>query len=448
MTDVCDRVPEFRHTDPGTPESTWQEWLSGIPTVHLSDLPTAGHVIVVAPHPDDESLGCGGTVASLSALGVAVDVVVCSDGGAAAHPDWMPPSSDLEELRRREVAAAVGRLSPGRAVGLHLLGLPDGHLESYRDRLEALLAPLIGSAALVISPWPEDGHPDHRAVGLAVRSVASSVPRLEYPIWAWHWAEPADLTVDAVRVPLSPSARDCRAAAVECHRSQVTGGDPVVGPAVRAHFERDAEVFFVAGATSAVLRRTDRSSRRFFDDLHRSSPSGDPWEFGSTPNEVARHEHLAALLDGEPSEFALEIGCSTGHLTRRLAGHTSMLLAVDTSSAAIDVARRTCNGVTGLELRVAHVPDELTERDRDVDLVVLSEVGYYFDEAGLAALLDDIARRSVRGARLLGAHWTGTSPDHVLDAATTHRLIDAHPGWERERSAPFGDHLVDLWRRR
>ncbi len=441
------RPRAFHHADEGTSEQVWRAWSSTIESVHFSDLPVDGRVVVVAPHPDDESLGAGGTVASLSALGAQVHVVVCTDGDAAAPPDWLSDPTSLGAVRRREVTAAAEHLSPGRPVTLHLLGLRDGGLSAARPELDARLEPLLDGASLVIAPWPDDGHPDHRAVGLAVRAV-STAPRLEYPIWAWHWAVPSELPDGVVRVPISPSAQQHRAAAVACHRSQLTGADPVVGPDVLRHFERDHEVFVADAATRASLRPVDRSSRRFFDDLHRSSPSGDPWEFGTSAPEVARHEHLDSLLEGSPSRHALEIGCSTGHLTRRLARRTSRLLAVDTSTGAIDGAARTCRGIDHVELRVAHVPDDLTPDDRDFDLVVLSEVGYYFTVDRLEALVDDLARRSVPGALLLAAHWTGHSEDHVLDGATTHRVIADRPGWMPVRSAPMGAHLVELWRRR
>jgi LmbE family N-acetylglucosaminyl deacetylase len=102
---------------------------------------------------------------------------------------------------------------------------------------------------VVLAPWSSDGHPDHEAVGRAARSVAGTV--LEYPVWTWSWAVPADPRVpwDRVRmVPLGATAVAAKAAAVGAFTTQVApiGPDPCDGPVlpdrVLAYFRRDVEV--------------------------------------------------------------------------------------------------------------------------------------------------------------------------------------------------------------
>ena len=108
---------------PGTPAATW----SADP--RFRDLPAfalrrTGRTVVVAAHPDDESLGVGGILAELSDAGHPAEVVIVSDGGAS-HPG--SPTIHADELTGRrwaEVVEAVHLLSP--ASPITMLGHPDG----------------------------------------------------------------------------------------------------------------------------------------------------------------------------------------------------------------------------------------------------------------------------------------------------------------------------------
>jgi len=443
-------VVSFRHSDAGTDEAVWRDHAGTAQLVHFADLGDLRRVVVVAPHPDDESLGAGGVVASWSAAGVEVTVVSCSDGDAAGDPGDPAARRELGRTRAGELDEALHALSSGTPVRSVRLGLPDGALADRAGELRDRLRELLADVDLVVAPWPGDGHPDHAAVGAAVREVAGTTPRLEYPVWAWHWGAPADLADGTlVRIPLSPSARRAKSAAIAAHRSQSEGSDPILTPAVLAHFTRDDELFLVDDATLHSLRSVPRGSSEFFDSLYRSSPSGDPWDFDRSRAEQRRQREVLDVLGVATFERGLEIGCATGQLTRRLAARVRELVALDTSARAIEVARRTCARSSGVELRVAHAPDDLTGADRGFDLLVVSDVGYYFSEDALGALLEDLVDRSVPGATLLAAHWTGDSPDHVLDAATVHRVIAAtlDRDWEHTSSRRLREHQVDVWSR-
>ncbi|MDT8264721.1 PIG-L family deacetylase, partial [Roseomonas sp. DSM 102946] len=87
-------------------------------------LPEAGPVLLLSPHPDDESLGCGGLLAQLAARGREVRVVLVSDG-AASHDSRLYPPRRLAALRQEEMAAALAALGLG-PERLVTLGLPDG----------------------------------------------------------------------------------------------------------------------------------------------------------------------------------------------------------------------------------------------------------------------------------------------------------------------------------
>jgi LmbE family N-acetylglucosaminyl deacetylase len=126
-------------------------------------------VLVLAPHPDDEVFGCGGALADLAARGATIDVLLVTDGAAAAS----------DEVGRRRIAAqradesraALGFLGGG---AVHEGGLPDRGLVARAEALEGLVATWLAQAApdLVFCPSPVETHPDHRAVAYALFAVA------------------------------------------------------------------------------------------------------------------------------------------------------------------------------------------------------------------------------------------------------------------------------------
>ena len=219
----------------GTPVPVWLAALDGEPLPPL-DLSGCPGLVVVAPHPDDETLGLGATIAQLAATGVNVQVVSVSDGGAAQSGT---NRSRLETTRRYELRRATEILGLPPPVSL---GLPDGQLTDHEDSLADLLVELLGGAApgtWCAATWRGDGHPDHEAVGRAAAHACArtDVTLLEYPIWMWHWASPADPAVPWARahsVRVSGRALDRKRLAAQCFRSQLKpmgGHDTPVLPA-------------------------------------------------------------------------------------------------------------------------------------------------------------------------------------------------------------------------
>ena len=136
-------------------------------------------LLVLAPHMDDETLGCGGTMA-LHEDKRKIHCVFCTDGAASPAPllPWqgrVDPA--LPERRRQEAAAALGVLGVP-PENLHFLDLPDGRLAAHRKELRALLAALITRLRpdFVFAPFRYDVHTDHVAVNRAARSALLDVP--------------------------------------------------------------------------------------------------------------------------------------------------------------------------------------------------------------------------------------------------------------------------------
>ncbi|WP_188782244.1 PIG-L family deacetylase, partial [Sinomonas atrocyanea] len=133
----------FSHLDEGTPEDLWRRdaALAAAPPLDLAGLRA---LIVLAAHPDDETLGAGGLIAHAARAGAAVHVIVATDG-EASHPDSPTLTrARLAEVRRREVGAAVAALAP--SATFRRLGLPDGALADRGPALERTLVEAVRDA--------------------------------------------------------------------------------------------------------------------------------------------------------------------------------------------------------------------------------------------------------------------------------------------------------------
>ncbi|OBF60125.1 LmbE family protein [Mycobacterium sp. 852002-53434_SCH5985345] len=239
-------------THGGTPAPLWLAAFERGPLPAL-DLAECRRLIVVAPHPHDETLGLGAMIAQLIASGVDVRVVSVSDGGAAQPGTTRSGRIRLSTTRRYEIRRATGVLGAPPPVRL---GLPDGELANHEDRVARALADILRSAgpgAWCAATWRGDGHPDYEAVGRAAAAACArtGVALLEYPVWMWHWASPADPAVPwgrARSVPAPGWAINRKRQAAQCYRSQLRPGrgetPPVLPPFVLQRLLTVGEVVF------------------------------------------------------------------------------------------------------------------------------------------------------------------------------------------------------------
>ncbi|MFC6345199.1 PIG-L deacetylase family protein, partial [Nocardioides hankookensis] len=200
---------EFRHDEAGTPQSVWAadpSWAT-VPPVELD--PQLQRIVVVAAHPDDESLGTAGLLATASDLGISVELVLAT-AGEASHPQspTLPPDR-LARARLAESRAALAEVAAGSATTY--LRVPDGQVEAFEEHLVDALVRIVGDGrhTLMLSPWRHDGHPDHEACGRAAAVAArrSGAELLQYPVWFWHWGTSKHMPWSRVRrLALSPSA--------------------------------------------------------------------------------------------------------------------------------------------------------------------------------------------------------------------------------------------------
>lgn len=431
----------FSHLDESMPETAWAAALARCGTLDLEELfPSGtGRLVVLAAHPDDETLGAGGLIAALASLGVAVDVIAAT-AGEASHPGSPThTSAELARIRHTELHEAVARLAPDAAV--HFLGLPDGRLAEHRAELDAALAAIVGSDAestVLAAPWRTDGHTDHDTAGLAAAGLARTLglPLLEYPIWLWHWGTPEDIPAGLRVLPLDSSA-PAKARAMAAHVSQVQplsaapGDEALLSPSVLAHFERSFESF--------VLTRP-RPPRDVFEELYQTS--ADPWEFESSFYEHRKRALSLAMLPRAHFGSVFEPGCSIGVFTQDLAVRADAVTATDISDRALELARQRLADAPQVTLERGAVPQDWPAGR--FDLVVVSEIGYFLQPGELRELAARAESSLTDDGVILLCHWRHANEGWELTGDQVHEVFRARDGLAVRAEHLEADFRIDV----
>jgi predicted TPR repeat methyltransferase len=179
-----------------------------------------------------------------------------------------------------------------------------------------------------------------------------------------------------------------------------------------------------------------RVAPAFFDRLY--GGDRDPWGFETSEYERAKYDATVAALPDRRIETALEIGCSIGVLTERLAQHADHVLAVDVSEAALRTAE--ARGIPNAAFERRELPEEMPPGP--FDLIVASEVLYYLDPPALDAMLDAIARALAPGGSLIAVHWRHPTETYPLLGDEVHERLERRFG-PPAHSAPTADYALD-----
>jgi LmbE family N-acetylglucosaminyl deacetylase len=214
------------------------------------------HVLIVAPHPDDESIGCGGLIAVLANRGVHINVVIVTDG-SGSHPNSLEyPRSRLAQLRAREATRALGILGVDEKnvwfCGLHDQFVPARNTPGFELELMEVSALLrrFGPITLVI-PSVRDIHGDHQATAeiwrAAIFETKTPPQVLEYIIWPV--ADAGDNSRPSLALDIAPFL-PLKRQAIAAHRSQhglVITDDPsgfILPPDLLARADAPYETYF------------------------------------------------------------------------------------------------------------------------------------------------------------------------------------------------------------
>jgi SAM-dependent methyltransferase len=167
-------------------------------------------------------------------------------------------------------------------------------------------------------------------------------------------------------------------------------------------------------------------TRDYFEFVY--GANADPWDYETSDYESKKFSATVAALPRERYRRGLEVGCSIGVLTERLAPKCEKLISIDLVPSVLERAEARCRRFPQVEFRQMAFPDDLPEGQ--FDLVVLSEVGYYLSATALALAQARLYEALEPGGQLLLVHWTPFVHDYPLTGDEVHDafLADAQPG--------------------
>lgn len=186
------------------------------------------------------------------------------------------------------------------------------------------------------------------------------------------------------------------------------------------------------------------TSQGFFESKYRQD--ADPWNFEKSPCEKERYAAILRALKGDDYSSAFEPGCSIGVLTRALARYCRRLEAVDISPTAVFRARERCKDLPNVHIQWGALPEAIP--DREFDLVVFSEIGYYFERPELERITQELCEKLIPGGTLIAAHWLGTSSDHLLSGDQVHESIRENDNLSLDKAERYPKFRLDRMVRR
>ncbi len=186
-------------------------------------------------------------------------------------------------------------------------------------------------------------------------------------------------------------------------------------------------------------------SVEYFEELYRADP--DPWGLATSDYERGKHAVTIDALEGRRPRRAVELGCSIGVLTARLAAVCGDLLAIDAAPSAVARARERTAGLANVTVARGSIPADMQEGP--FDLVVCSEVLYYGDAAWLEETWGRVRAALAPGGSALAVHWRGPVRHYPLSGEAVHaRLRRPHGGLVHARSEDHPRFLLDRFDRR
>lgn len=185
----------------------------------------------------------------------------------------------------------------------------------------------------------------------------------------------------------------------------------------------------------------ERLDRDYFEGLY--AESRDPWGFETSEYERGKYERTLGTLAHRRYHRALEVGCSIGVFTAMLAPLCDELLAVDVSERALAVARERLAGSPHVRAELRRLPEETPEGP--FDLIVASEVLYYWPEDVMLAALGRFEEVLAPGGSLLAVHWRKETKTYPLQGDEVHELLLEHTRLTNTTTIIEPEYRLDLF---
>lgn len=187
---------------------------------------------------------------------------------------------------------------------------------------------------------------------------------------------------------------------------------------------------------------TSPTSAQDFDAIFEQD---DPWGFETLWYEARKRDLLMAALPEARYARALEAGCATGMLTERLACRCDALLAIDVAARAVERMLARVAGQAHVEGRVARLPQEWPAGS--FDLIVLSELGYFFTPDDWIATVNHAASALAPSGTIVACHWLRPFAERQMATRHIHAAIARQPGLYRHVRHLEPDFLLEVWSR-
>ena len=178
----------------------------------------------------------------------------------------------------------------------------------------------------------------------------------------------------------------------------------------------------------------------YFKEMYEGSD--DPWSLATRWYEQRKYALTLAALPRPRYRSAFEPGCSVGELSARLAERCDRLLSCDREPKAVARAAARLRSLDNAHVEHLIVPKQWPEGE--FDLVVLSEILYYFDDATAAGLLGQVEACLIPGGTLAVVHWRHPVPDHARNAEDVHDAVRALPWLASAAHHEEPDFLLDV----
>lgn len=185
------------------------------------------------------------------------------------------------------------------------------------------------------------------------------------------------------------------------------------------------------------------TSPEFFERLYKRSE--DPWNFRHSTYERDRYAAIVASVNDRHYRSAFEPGCAIGELTAMLAPLCRSLDAIDFSASAVKTARHRCRDYPQVHVHQGTLPADIPAGS--CDLIVFSEIGYYFTPEALESLVIQLWGILAPGGRLVACHWLGHSDDHQLHGKEVHAILRKLLGNFTDLKSPDEGYTLQHWNR-
>jgi hypothetical protein len=184
------------------------------------------------------------------------------------------------------------------------------------------------------------------------------------------------------------------------------------------------------------------TNRAYFQSMYESDP--DPWNFATSLYERRKYALTVDALPRAHFRNVFEPGCSIGVLTELLAPRCRRLLASDIVPCALESATTRLSTFDNVVIERRAIPEEWP--NQLFDLVVLSEIAYYFDAPTLRRIVDKVVESTDAGSNVIGVHWRGET-NYPLSGDAAHEVIDENVRLTRVMHHVEEEFVLDLWER-